>query len=73
MQTLATLQKRLAALELEIAEAQRRLPAHSVKPPVMRMLLDLEDEYDTLRQQIATLKKKNPHGAATGGAEKPHA
>ena len=57
MKSLPELQKRLKELEVEIAEAQRRLPAHSVKPPVMHMLLDLEDEYDTVMQQIAELKK----------------
>jgi hypothetical protein len=46
MKSLPELEKRLKELEVEIAEAQRRLPAHSVKPPVMHMLLDLEDEYD---------------------------
>ena len=57
METLAELQNKLKELEKEIAEAERRLPAHSVKPPVMHMLLDLEDEYDRIRQQIAALKK----------------
>ncbi len=60
MKTLPELQKRLKELEVEIAEAQRRLPAHSVKPPVMHLLLDLEDEYDTIMQQIAQLKKTGP-------------
>lgn len=60
MQSLPELQKRLKELEVEIAEAQRRLPAHSVKPPVMHMLLDLEDEYDTIMQQITQLKKAGP-------------
>jgi len=60
MKTLPELQKRLEELEVEIAEAQRRLPAHSVKPPVMHLLLDLEDEYDTIMQQIAQLKKAGP-------------
>lgn len=57
MKTLPELQRRLKELEAEIAEAQQRLPAHSVKPPVMHMLLDLEDEYDSVMQQIAALKK----------------
>jgi uncharacterized membrane protein (DUF106 family) len=60
MKSLPELQKRLQELEVEIAEAQRRLPAHSIKPPVMHMLLDLEDEYDTIMQQIAQLKKDGP-------------
>mgnify|MGYP000211081132 CR=1 FL=1 len=57
MKTLPELQRRLKELEAEIAEAQQRLPAHSVKPPVMHMLLDLEDEYDSVMQQIAASKK----------------
>ncbi|MCB2169916.1 MAG: hypothetical protein KQI78_19825 [Deltaproteobacteria bacterium] len=57
MKTLPELRKRLEDLEAEIAEAKRRLPAHSVKPPVMHMLLDLEDEYDSVMQQMAALKK----------------
>jgi len=60
MKTLPELQKRLEELAVEIAEAQRRLPAHSVKPPVMHLLLDLEDEYDTIMQQIAQLKNDGP-------------
>ena len=57
MKTLPELENRLKELDSEIAEARRRLPAHSVKPPVMHLLLDLEDEYDAVMQQIAALKK----------------
>lgn len=57
MDTLPELEKRLKTLEIEIAEAQARLPAHSVKPAVMHMLLELEDEYDRINQQIAQLKR----------------
>ena len=60
MKSLPELEKRLKELDVEIAEAQRRLPAHSVKPPVMHLLLDLEDEYDAIMQQIAQLKKAGP-------------
>lgn len=60
MKSLPELEKRLKELDVEIAEAQRRLPAHSVKPPVMHLLLDLEDEYHTIMQQIAQLKKAGP-------------
>lgn len=56
MQTIETLQKRLSELDAEIAETKRRLPAHSVKPPVMMDLLALEDEYDEILAQIARLK-----------------
>lgn len=46
------LQSRLRELEEEIAETIRRLPAHSVKPPVMIDLLALEDERDMLLKKL---------------------
>lgn len=46
------IKKRLQELEEAIAETRRRLPAHSVKPPVMMDLLALEDERDLLRQSL---------------------
>jgi hypothetical protein len=52
MKTIDDLKKRLAELEEEIKETKRRLPAHSVKPPVMMDLLALEDEYDDLLRQL---------------------
>lgn len=58
METLERLQKRLDELEQEIAETKRRLPAHSVKPPVMMELLVIEDEYDAVLEQIARIKKQ---------------
>jgi len=58
MNKLDTLKKRLQELDKEITETKKRLPAHSVKPPVMMDLLDLEDEYDELLRQIEELKQK---------------
>lgn len=49
------LKKRLAELELEISETEDRLPAHSVKPPVMLDLLALEDERDSLLEELDRL------------------
>jgi len=46
------IENRLRQLEREIAETKRRLPAHSVKPPVMMDLLNLEDERDLLKQKL---------------------
>ncbi len=57
MKTLPELQKKLEEIEAEIAETKRRLPAHSVKPPVMMDLLALEDEYDMVLKQIGALKQ----------------
>jgi len=58
MDSIKKMQKRLKALESEIAETKRRLPAHSTKPPVMMDLLALEDEYDEIQARLAALKDK---------------
>lgn len=42
------IKRRLAELDVLIRETKARLPAHSVKPPVMMDLLALEDEYEAL-------------------------
>lgn len=46
------IQNRMAELEILISETQKRLPAHSVKPPVMLDLLGYEDEYDLLLEKL---------------------
>ena len=57
MNRLDELKKRLQELDEEITETKKRLPAHSVKPPVMMDLLTLEDEYDALLKQVEELKQ----------------
>jgi len=52
MRTIDELRAELEALKAQIAETKKRLPAHSVKPPVMMDLLDLEDRYDETLKQI---------------------
>ena len=56
MATLSEMQQRLRELEDAIKETEKRLPAHSVKPPVMMDLLALEDEYDSLLEKVRALK-----------------
>lgn len=58
MKMIDRLRQRLRDLEEEIAETKRRLPAHSIKPPVMMDLLALEDEYDSIMKQIDQLKSE---------------
>ncbi len=48
--------KRIKELEILIRETKARLPAHSVKPPVMMDLLAYEDEYDALLEKLKGLK-----------------
>lgn len=54
--TIETMDSRLNELEKEIAETRKRLPAHSIKPPVMMDLLELEDERDELLRKRAQLQ-----------------
>ena len=59
MKSLPEMEARLKVLAAAIKEAERRLPAHSVKPPVMMELLALEDEYDRLVRSIRS-HRTNP-------------
>jgi predicted transcriptional regulator len=43
---------RLEELAAAIAEVKSRMPAHSVKPPMMHQLFELEDEYESLRRKL---------------------
>lgn len=49
--------RRMTELAGLIADTEKRLPAHSVKPPVMKDLLAYEDEYDRLLDKMNELKK----------------
>jgi len=61
-QQVAEMESRLKEVEKAIRETEARLPAHSVKPPVMQDLLALEDEYENLVRQIRAFKETLQHG-----------
>jgi hypothetical protein len=50
------IEQRLQRLEEQIEEERKRIPAHSVKPPIMMELLELEDRRDVL---LRILEKRN--------------
>ena len=56
MPSIEALENRLKALTQQITETKKRLPAHSIKPPVMIDLLALEDEYDEVTRQLKKMK-----------------
>ncbi len=62
MNRLETLKRKLVELEAAIDETEKRLPAHSIKPPVMQDLLELEDERDTLLREISELVPEDDPG-----------
>lgn len=52
MPTRAELERRLDAVEAQIRETTERMPAHSIKPPIMMELIALEDERDEILSQL---------------------
>ena len=54
---LKDLENKLKELDEKIAEVNKRMPAHSVKPPIMMQLFALEDERDAIAKRINELKK----------------
>jgi len=52
------LEAKLKELDEEIAEVNKRMPAHSVKPPIMIQLFALEDERDEILNQLDRLKRR---------------
>lgn len=53
MTTAEKLKARIEAIDEEIRAVEARLPAHSVKPPLMIQLFALEDEREALIKQLA--------------------
>ncbi len=51
------LEAKIKALDEKITEVKKRMPAHSIKPPIMMELIALEDERDEVEKQIIQLKK----------------
>lgn len=54
--TIEEIQNELKLLEEKIGEVKRRLPAHSMKPPIMMELLELEDRRDVLLKMLEKVK-----------------
>jgi len=63
MESLDNLKKKLETLGDKIKETKKRLPAHSVKPPVMMDLLELEDEYDDVLRKIREIRQNSIYSA----------
>ncbi len=56
MNQIQKLEKKLAELDRKIRDTEQRLPAHSVKPPIMTELFELEDEYEAVAARLRELK-----------------
>jgi hypothetical protein len=54
------LEKKLKELDKKIEDVENRLPAHSVKPPIMTELFELEDDREAIFRQLEALKRSEP-------------
>jgi hypothetical protein len=52
-----SLKMRLKELDEKIKAVEKQLPAHSIKPPIMTQLFQLEDERDAVFKELARLKQ----------------
>ena len=56
MDSIQELQKKLKEIDEKIIDAEGRLPAHSVKPPIMTELFALEEERETILAKLKALE-----------------
>ena len=55
---LKDLEDKLKELDKKIAEVKKRMPAHSIKTPIMMELFELEDERELIEKQIIQLENR---------------
>ena len=53
-----SLKMRLKELDEKIRAVEKQLPAHSVKPPIMTQLFELEDEREAVYKELERLKSQ---------------
>jgi len=58
MPTLETLEAELRQVEEKLADAEGRMPAHSVRPGQMAAVFQLEEERDALAAEIQKLRHR---------------
>ena len=52
------LKKKLEEIDKQIQETEKHLPAHSVKPPIMQEIFELEDQREAILAQLKDLDAK---------------
>jgi len=52
------LKKNLEEIDRQIQEAEKHLPAHSVKPPIMQEIFELEDQREAVLARLKELEGK---------------
>jgi hypothetical protein len=52
------LKEKLVEIDRQIQEAEKHLPAHSVKPPIMQEIFELEDQREEILARLKELEGK---------------
>lgn len=55
METAASLKAELARIDAEIQDTEARMPAHSVKPPIMTALFALEEAREAVVEKLKAM------------------
>jgi hypothetical protein len=50
------LKQKLADIDRKIQEAEKHLPAHSVKPPIMQAIFELEEQREAIVARLMELQ-----------------
>ena len=54
------LKKKLEEIDRQIQETEKHLPAHSVKPPIMQEIFDLEDQREAILARLKEFEQEKP-------------
>jgi len=58
MDPIQELEKKLEEIDRQILETEKHLPAHSVKPPIMKEIFELEDQREAILAQLKKLEAR---------------
>lgn len=58
MKNIEELKKELALIDAELADVEGRMPAHSVKPPIMQALFALEEAREAVVEKLKALGER---------------
>ena len=58
MSKIQELKKKLEEIDRQILETEKHLPAHSVKPPIMQEIFELEDKREAILAELKELEGK---------------
>jgi len=58
MDLIQELEKKLEEIDRQILETEKHLPAHSVKPPIMKEIFELEDQREAILAQLKKLEAR---------------